>query len=194
MNKFFERRESPIHGIGSFAIVDIPRGTELCIGHYCDGYNNYYRTRQIGFFNHSEKPNAITPYKHIRYKNGLGMITVVKTLVDIKKGEEILFRYRWYDPTKLNTEDNKHYIPLPDSVYLRDDKLYASKDIKKSNDFGISHNFVKYLNQYVANPLGGFLTKDNFANCLLMEKEEKKHLLSTKLIKKDTLLTINYHE
>jgi len=194
MNKFIERRESPIHGIGSFARVDIPRQTDICIGHYQNGYRTYHRTRDIGFFNYSKKPNAILPYVTRGFKNGKGTITVMKTISDIKKGDEILLKYSWYDPTKPDTEENRHYKPLPDNVYLKEDRLYASKDIEIFNEFGVSHNFIPYLDKYVANPLGGFLSKDTSPNCIFVNTKEKKELLSIKSIKKDTLLTINNYE
>ena len=194
MNSKIERRESPIHGIGTFALEDIPRKTKICIGHHCCATKDYFRTKDVAFFNYSEKPNAITPYKYVRYKNGLGMITEVKALHNIKKGEEITLKYSWYDPTKPDTKDNKHYRPLPDNVYLKGDRLYASKDIDIFNEFGTTHNFVKYLDKYVANALGGFLTKDKESNCKLIKSQGKKTLISIKSIKKDTLLTINNYE
>ncbi len=194
MNNKIERKESSIHGIGTFALVDIPRKTKICIGHYCVDRNVYFRTKEIGFFNYTDKPNAITPYRYVLFEKGLGMITEVKALHNIKKGEEITLNYTWYDPTKPDKEDNKHYIPLPDNVYLKDDRLYASKDIEIFNEFGTTHNFIKYLDKYVANPLGGFLTKDKDSNCKLIKSQDKKTLISTKSIKKDTLLTINNYE
>lgn len=194
MSSKIERKESLIHGIGTFALVDIPRKTKICVGHHCPIHKTYYRTKEIGFFNYSEEPNAITPYRFVRYKNGLGTITEVKAIKNIKKGEEITLKYSWYDPTKPETEDNKHYRPLPDNVYLKGDRLYASKDIDIFNEFGTTHNFVKYLDRYVANPLGGFLTKDKDPNCKLITTQAKKVLISTKSIKKDTLLTINNYE
>ena len=178
MSSKIERKKSQVHGIGTFALVDIPRKTNICIGHYRIGHNIYCRTKEIGFFNYSNEPNAITPYKHVLFEKGLGMITIVKTLHDIKKGEEITLNYTWYDPTKPDTEDNKHYRPLPDNVYLKGDRLYASKDIDIFNEFGTTHNFIKYLDKYVANPLGGFLTKDKDSNCKLIKSQDKKTLIS----------------
>jgi len=194
MKNKVERKESSIHGIGTFALVDIPAKSKICTGHYRISHGVWCRTKEIGFFNYSNKPNATTPYKHVLFKNGVGMITEVKALRPIKKGEEITLKYTWYDPTKPDTEDNKHYRPLPDNVYLKGDRLYASKDIEIFNEFGTTHNFVKYLDRYVANPLGGFLTKDKESNCKLIKSQGKKTLISIKSIKKDTLLTINNYE
>ena len=193
MNRLIERRESPIHGIGTFALQDISKGTRICIGHYL--YNGvWHRTKNIGFFNYNEKPNAITPYKDRLYEKGKGTTTEVVALHNIKQGDEITLRYSWYNPTKADTEDNKHYKPLPDNVYLKSDRLYASEDIDIFNEFGITHNYIKYLDKYIANPLGGFLSKDKDPNCKLIKTKDKKTLISSKLIKKDTLLTISNYE
>lgn len=193
MNRVFERKQSPIHGIGIFALTNITKGQKICTGHYFHK-KVWHRSKDIGFFNYSEKPNAITPYRDILFKNGKGSITEVIALRSIKEGEEITLRYTWYDPTKPDTEDNKHYKPLPDNVYFKSDRLYASEDIEIFNEFGITHQYIDYLDKYLANPLGGFLTKDKSPNCVLVKTKDQKHLLAIKSIKKDTLLTISNYE
>ena len=192
-----EIKQSPLHGLGVFATKFIPKETKLCICHYYDYSKKpvkHLRNSLVGFFNYSVDKNAKLPIVKKNFKFGIGYVTELVTTKDIQKGEEVLLRYTWYDPTKPDTEDNKHYKPLPDNVYLKADRLYASKDIDIFNEFGTTHNFVKYLDRYVANPLGGFLTKDKDPNCKLITTQAKKVLISTKSIKKDTLLTINNYE
>ncbi len=85
-------RNSEIHGLGLFATVDIVAGLVLGVTHVVDERfeNNHIRTPLGGFYNHSENPNCCTVKD--------GDLVYLKTLKDIKAGEEITSRYVLYMP------------------------------------------------------------------------------------------------
>ena len=87
-------KESNIEGLGLFATDDIDSEFMIGITHvrhdrFPDGY---IRTPLGAWFNHSETPNCevITDDEFIR----------LKTLREIKNGEEITAKYTFYNPSK----------------------------------------------------------------------------------------------
>ena len=84
-------KSSHIEGLGLFATEDICAHTVLGIAHVYDEAfeNNYVRTPLGGFFNHSEKPNC-QAYMEDRF-------IMLKTIKNIKKGEELTAKYWLYD-------------------------------------------------------------------------------------------------
>jgi SET domain-containing protein len=88
-------KQSEINGLGLFAVVDIPKETNLGITHIEDSefQDSLIRTPLGGFFNHSETPN-------VRLDSNGEYHKVMVTLHDIKSGEEITAKYFLYDPTK----------------------------------------------------------------------------------------------
>lgn len=94
-------RNSPIDGLGLFAIEHIPRYAELGISHVWSDVKiegeNWIRTPLGGFYNH----NGIDPNcgSHEREVKGLRVKFLI-TKRDIAAGEEITARYTLYDPTK----------------------------------------------------------------------------------------------
>ena len=118
------------------------------------------------------------------------------TKKDIQKGEELLLKYSWYDPTKPNTENNKHYIPLPKEVSIekRNGKyvLYALEDIEEGFDFGVSHHWYKPSCCFEPNPIGWYLEELNKPNCRLIEDGRDITLESIKKIKKGETISVNY--
>ena len=86
-------QKSTIHGLGIFAIEPIPSDTNLGISHvhHIDYEDDYIRTPLGGFINHSNTPNC-------DIYNDIGDL-YLKTIKDIKKGEELTLKYTLYDPT-----------------------------------------------------------------------------------------------
>lgn len=95
---FLTIRDSPIDGLGLFAVSFIPKDTDLGMSHVMDLRfpDSFIRMPLGGFFNHSTKPNCtivdntdhIVP--HLR----------LKTLRDIEAGEELTAFYTLYIPTE----------------------------------------------------------------------------------------------
>jgi len=89
--KFLDIQPSEIEGKGLFATEDIPADLTLGVSHVYDKRfkNNYIRTPLGGFINDSETPNLVAEIdKDFRY---------VRTLRDIKAGEELTLRYTLYN-------------------------------------------------------------------------------------------------
>jgi len=192
-----ELKPSPLHGLGMFATEFIPKKTNLGVCHYYDFTNKrYLRNSFVPFFNYSKKRNAYLAVIRKKFKNGYGYITELITTENIKKGEEILLTYTWYDPTKPNTKDNKHYIPLPSCVSIKkiDNKycLYATKDIIKDFDLGTSHGFYDKTEVYEPNAIGGYIIESNNPNAILIKKENDIHIKTNSFIKKGSLISVNY--
>lgn len=85
-------KQSEIHGLGLFAVSDIPAGIVLGISHVVDSRfeNGHIRTPLGGFYNHSNEPNCCTvKTKYLVY---------LKTIKDIKAGAEITSYYFLYSP------------------------------------------------------------------------------------------------
>ncbi len=196
-----ELKTSPLHGLGWFATEFIPKESNLGVCHYYDYSEKpvkHLRNPLVGFFNYSVDKNAWLPIVKKEFINGKGWVTELITTKDIQKGEEILLRYSWYDPTKPDTETNKHYIPLPDCVSIEKRNgnyvLYATKDIVKGFDFGYSHSYYSKTDCYEPNAMGGYLLESNNSNCKLLEKDKELHLLSIKLIKKGEAIKVDYEK
>lgn len=84
-------KESEVDGLGLFAAEDILKDTDLGISHV---YNKafldcYIRTPLGGFFNHSSDPNC----EAIKAPATI----FLRTLKDIKVGEELTVKYWLYD-------------------------------------------------------------------------------------------------
>ena len=86
-------KDSPIAGQGIFAKEDIPAGMVLGMSHLIVD-EVIYRTPLGGFINHSEKPNCTKWCEKDKY--------FMKTLIPIKKGEELFLKYTFY---KINEEE-----------------------------------------------------------------------------------------
>ena len=91
-------RESPIAGLGLFAVKQIPAGTYLGIIHIVQCENSpldVIRTPLGGFGNHSDTPNCFIN-ENIHYHDG--QQRELYTTRPIKKGEEItVFYTKGYD-------------------------------------------------------------------------------------------------
>jgi len=82
---------SPIEGLGLFAVFDIPEDHELGITHVVDQdfESGLVRTPLGGFFNHSDDPNCVC------YADG--RFLKLKTIKEIKSGEEVTVKYWLYE-------------------------------------------------------------------------------------------------
>lgn len=83
-------KESRVHGLGLFAVRDIPANTNLGISHYfLEG--KIVRTPLGGFYNHSDNPNC---YSKNVYPKGKVARVCLMVMRDIKAGEEIAAFYK----------------------------------------------------------------------------------------------------
>ena len=92
-------QKSGIEGLGLFAAKDIPKNTVLGLTHIFRPHKEIIRTPLGGFYNHSDNPNCET-YKNIRV--GIDLVyeqngsMYLKTMKNIKSGEEITVKYTLY--------------------------------------------------------------------------------------------------
>jgi|TARA_B110000240_G_C13120513_1_gene292417 SET domain-containing protein len=82
-------KPSSIEGLGLFAVKTIPKNTDLGMIHFSYG-ELIIRTPLGGFINHSEKPNC--------KKLDLEDEWHLKTIKEIKPGEELTLKYTMYTP------------------------------------------------------------------------------------------------
>jgi len=88
-------KESPIHGLGIFALSGVGIGTDLGVAHIniVDFPQGYCRTPLGGFYNHSDEPNCKLIDDHI----GFLLVKRLVTIKDIKQGDEITCKYTLYE-------------------------------------------------------------------------------------------------
>jgi len=91
---FITVKNSKVAGQGLFATDDIPEGVDLGISHVVVD-DSIMRTPLGGFVNHSETPNC-TKWPEVQQ---WGQIYYMKTIKDIKKGEELFLKYTFYSVT-----------------------------------------------------------------------------------------------
>ena len=84
-------KDSPIAGQGLFAKEDIDAMMYLGVSHVVVD-EEIMRTPLGGFVNHSEEPNCVKWYED----QGWGRIYYMKTIKEIKKGEELFLKYTFY--------------------------------------------------------------------------------------------------
>ena len=109
--KCFTIKNSPIEGLGLFATELILKGSIFGPTHIRDKRfeNNLIRTPLGGFINHNDIPNVYLMKPNIKVDNNNfkleGDFLMIKTLRDIKPGEEILLKYAMYKVKKdVDTE------------------------------------------------------------------------------------------
>ena len=89
---------SEIHGLGLVATEDIYPNTQLGVTHYFTGIE-LIRTPLGGFGNHSEKPNCRKHKLPWQFEVDLyGDKWILITNRYIKSGEEITWKYDFYNP------------------------------------------------------------------------------------------------
>ena len=92
------------------------------------------------------------------------------------------------------------YRPLPDSLTIETSKvnglgLFAKEGIAQGTNLGTSH--LKFGEQIIRTPLGGFINHANEANCVKVELRDeggtkKWSLVTLRDIKKGEELTLRY--
>ena len=98
------------------------------------------------------------------------------------------------------TESKNQYRPLPKELHVGMSKiegngLFASSNIPKDMDFGISHvkdKSGKFHSNYIRTPLGGFINHSKNSNCKLYECGDYLKMKTTKEIKSGEELTLTY--
>lgn len=88
LKEFLTIKQSEINGLGLFATADIKENTSLGLSHILGINGSLYRTPLGGFYNHSDKPNAVKVYS--------GQFWKLITIKDIKAGDEITVDYTFY--------------------------------------------------------------------------------------------------
>ena len=195
-----ELKESPLHGLGFFATKFIPKNSKIGIGHYYTFNSDYKYIRLpfVAFVNYDTNPNSKLDIEKKVINGKTSTYTMFITKKDINEGEELTLRYTWYDPTKPDTEDNRHYLPLPNNVSIKNNngeyQLYAKEDIDSDFVFGPSFHFYRPSNLYEPNPIGGYIVESTSPNCVLYKVGNDLHLKTIKKIKKDDLITVDYEK
>ena len=92
------------------------------------------------------------------------------------------------------------YKPLPDSLTIETSKvnglgLFAKEGIAQGTNLGTSH--LKFGEQIIRTPLGGFINHANEANCVKVELRDEAYtkkwsLVALRDIKKGEELTLRY--
>ena len=92
------------------------------------------------------------------------------------------------------------YKPLPDSLTIETSKvnglgLFAKEGIAQGTNLGTSH--LKFGEQIIRTPLGGFINHANEANCVKVELRDeggtkKLSLVTLRYINKGEELTLRY--
>jgi len=87
-------KPSTIDGLGLFTNVDIDNNFTIGVTHVKDPRfeDGYIRTPLGGFFNHSNTPNCEVIHENEFIK--------LKTIREIKEGEELTSKYTLYNPIK----------------------------------------------------------------------------------------------
>ena len=93
-------KKSSIEGLGVFATEDINKHTILGVSHIQESKaeNGYWRTPIGGFINHSINPNCK------KSENKFTKNLYLKTIKNIKKGEELTVYYTLYSMDKSYSE------------------------------------------------------------------------------------------
>tara|TARA_Y100000817_G_scaffold291061_1_gene262272 strand:+ start:258 stop:698 length:441 start_codon:yes stop_codon:yes gene_type:complete len=125
-------KNSPIEGLGLFALEDIKKNSFLGVTHIRDEQfeNKYIRTPLGGFYNHSNEPNVIRMVSDTLPKLTFGDLvdptTGVEKIKDGKSNRENLF---------YNLQEK------PDAKYMF---LISLKDIKVGQEVTANYNLYTY--------------------------------------------------
>ncbi len=88
--------------------------------------------------------------------------------------------------------------PLPSEVTIKSSSieglgLFATKDIEKGHEFGITHiEDERFPYNYIRTSLGGFINHSKESNCIIYKEEDLYKLKSSKLIKEGEEITLTY--
>ena len=90
------------------------------------------------------------------------------------------------------------YRPLPEEVTIKQSKihglgLFAEQNIPEGKELGISHiNDVRFENDYIRTPLGGFINHSETPNCDFVLEGDFIHLITLKDISSGEELVTRY--
>ena len=125
-------KNSPIEGLGLFAVEDIKKNSFLGVTHIRDEQfeNKYIRTPLGGFYNHSNEPNVIRMVSDTLPKLKFGdLVDLKSSLEKIKDG-------------KSNRENLFYNLQeKPDAKYMF---LISTKDIKAGEEVTANYNLYTY--------------------------------------------------
>ena len=125
-------KNSPIEGLGLFALEDIKKNSFLGVTHIRDEQfeNKYIRTPLGGFYNHSNEPNVIRMVSDILPKLKFGDLVDLSSAIEkIKNG-------------KSNRENLFYNLQeKPDAKYMF---LISTKDIKTGQEITANYNLYSY--------------------------------------------------
>ena len=98
-------KKSPIAGLGVYAITPNKQGTYIGMIHiaYIKAENGWVRTPLGGFGNHSDTPNCFKVHKMEHMASTWWLVAER----DIKAGEEITWKYTFYNPNEEETYDGE---------------------------------------------------------------------------------------
>ena len=88
--------------------------------------------------------------------------------------------------------------PLPKEVTVKSSSieglgLFATEDIQKGHEFGITHvEDKRFPANHIRTPLGGFINHSKNPNCIIYKEEDFYRLKSIKLINTDEEITLTY--
>ena len=122
--------KSKIHGLGLFATEDIDEGTSLGVSHIKNTSgkfeDNYIRTPLGGSINHSDDPNCIKFIPDVvvapDIKISPPQYMSLKTIKDIKRGEELTVTYTLYSVEEDNVYDD-HIVVDEDGGNIRMERV-----------------------------------------------------------------------
>jgi SET domain-containing protein len=88
------------------------------------------------------------------------------------------------------------YKPLPDCLTIKESPIkglgmFATKDIKKDTDFGMSH-IILDNGEDIRTPLGGFFNHSDEPNCMIIKIGNRYHIKTIKDVIDGDELTLNY--
>lgn len=106
-----------------------------------------------------------------------------------------------FNDKEIQFPKSYNYRPLLFGLFIAKSKiegqgLFTNINIKKNIDLGVSH--IKFKNELIRLPLGGFVNHSYTPNCKLVILEELHYefqnfyLISTQDIKQNEELTLNY--
>ena len=90
--------------------------------------------------------------------------------------------------------------PLPDFLTIKESKieglgLFATRDIPKGFDLGISHIFdERFSDGYIRLPMGGFINHHEIPNCKAILSDKDKEMGNLKHIRIEALQTISKNQ
>ena len=92
----------------------------------------------------------------------------------------------------------KVFKPIPSCLTIKNSLihglgLFATKDIQKDINLGISHiQDDRFLHGYIRNPLGGFINHSTIPNCVAIYENDFIKLKTLSMVNCDDEITVDY--